>query len=292
MGLIYLNNNYVILNGSMDQTKDTDLVAFLPPPPDTFKVLIVGGGGGGASSGSGGSGGGSQIYYLSGYTLTDGTYSLTIGSGGASGANGGTTSFLGFTATGGGYGGSNWNGANGANGGGAGFGAFGLTRTGGIGNGCCNQLTHIGWDGPGWGGLDGGCSFTIDTDPPVQYTYAGGGGGATGLGGSGVAGDGFSSSITGSALGYAGGGGPAVIMNSIWSVKNGTHGGGGANGDAVRGGGGSGGGGTEATGGNGIITIRYTHPLQSASGGDSIYQDGTDWVHIFNTTGTNDFIIY
>jgi hypothetical protein len=59
-------------------------------------VLIVGGGGGGGFDGSGGGGGGEVKYYTNNitsfktggaYTLSEGTYTINVGTGGAAGAN-------------------------------------------------------------------------------------------------------------------------------------------------------------------------------------------------------------
>jgi len=283
---------YIILNNTLPVYRDdNDLIYLSGNGTPFYEMLIVGGGGGGASSGSGGSGGGAQLYYITGSTLITGDYNLTISSGGNAGSNGGTTTFYSNTATGGGAGGSNSNGGNGANGGGAGFGSFGSNRNGGNGNGCCSDFWISGWDGPGWGGLDGGDSETFDIDPPGSYSYAGFGGGCREPGGNtGGAPAGKSFNISGTLLGYAGGGGAARVVAGVWSVANGRDGGGGSNGDAVRGGGGSGGGGSAAKGGDGIVIIKYNKLFNNCYGGDEIYED-LYRTHIYNIPGNNTFSV-
>jgi hypothetical protein len=139
-----------------------------------FEYLIVAGGGGGGNglggtgtSGGAGGGAGGLLTNVGGTFLQvgDGSYTVTVGSGGAAGAsgsagsNGGDSSFAGVTATGGGGGGGNStsggstrDGRGGGSGGGAymtyaaGLGTFGQGCNGGLG-----QSTGSGSGGGGGG---------------------------------------------------------------------------------------------------------------------------------------------
>ena len=78
----------------------------------TIDILLVGGGGGGGRNYSGqlqqggGGGGGGGVVYKTSFSVTPGTYQVTVGEGGAIGVNGGNTTVSGFglTAYGGGAG--------------------------------------------------------------------------------------------------------------------------------------------------------------------------------------------
>ena len=103
------------------------------------EAIIVGGGGGGAVAGGGAGGVVARTY-----TLSPGSYPITIGTGGGVGPNlntagcpGGNTTFNGCTAYGGGGGGANtspYDGLPGGSGGGAGSGGTGGTACPGQGN--------------------------------------------------------------------------------------------------------------------------------------------------------------
>lgn len=215
-------------------------------------LIVAGGGGGGYDSGGGGGGGG----LLSGSTsISSGNYAVTVGSGGSgapnpfgSGSKGNNSTFNGLTSIGGGIGG--------------GAGGDVANGIGGSGGGGRRNLSGSaatasqGYDG-GYGGSSRG----------------GGGGGAGGVGvvgnGTGYGGNGAQSSITGSALYYAGGGGGGVWNNTNIALGGSSVGG---NGGVIstaatvgmngRGGGGGGGGhaantGGGAAGGSGVVIIRY-----------------------------------
>lgn len=192
-----------------------------------FKALVVAGGGGGGDQGdrSGGGGGGGGYLEETSLILSSGSYSLTVGSGGAINSNGGNSVGFGLTAIGGGRG----NGGSGGSGGGA-------RHNGGIGTGTSGQGNN------GGSGFDGG--------PPGPW-IAGGGGGAGAAGGRPTGGAGKSSSITGTSLTYAGGGGGGA-QNS----------GGGGNGSTTSGYGQGGRGwgassGASSTGTSGVIIVSY-----------------------------------
>ena len=232
-------------------------------------LVVAGGGGGGRDRGGGGGSGG--IIYNSALSITSGSIAITVGGGGAgstsnnsAGQSGGSSSFGSYiTASGGGGGGSLYaTGVSGGSGGGGGA-ASGYTTPG---SGTSGQ-GNSGGQGKG------------DTVP----FYGGGGGGKGTAGTAGTAGtnpgkggDGSSYSISGTATYYGGGGGGRGA--------NGGLGGGGNGGQSVtdctvqptagtngRGGGGGAGCGNGsyangATGGSGIVIIRYptsTGPMAS-----------------------------
>ena len=247
------------------------------------QYLIVGGGGGsGGGYQSGGGGGGGFRTNVTGATSGRGasaeaamtlssaaTFAVTVGAGGAAGAavtgsasasasgsQGGSSAFNSITSLGGGFGSSYWSPAPRAGG------------NGGCGGGAGNAAgTQSGGDGTAGQGYDGG--DTLDYLDP----YSGGGGGGAGANGgnasnntAGNGGNGQASSITGSAVTYAGGGGGGGYVNS--SGTGGT--GGGANGTTGTGtaiagadelGGGGGGIGQQGiaggAGGSGIVIVRY-----------------------------------
>ena len=103
---------------------------FVVSSADKNVELLVIAGGGGAGSQHGGGGGAGALYNHTSYLVTPGTYTVTVGAGGAgapsgpvpSGTNGGNTTFGSFTLLGGGAGGSMTDpGINGGSGGGGGM---------------------------------------------------------------------------------------------------------------------------------------------------------------------------
>ena len=226
------------------------------------QVLIVAGGGGGGSASGAGGGGAGGLRYLTGQTITNGSYSIVVGAGGggggsstgASGSVGGASSAFGTSAAGGGGGGGNGTGSSsgGSGGGAASFTTSGSAGTAGQGNA----------GGNGTGANDNG---------------AGGGGGAGGVGGNGGAstgggagGIGLAYSITGTSLFYAGGGGGGDgAGDAIGTGGSGVGGNGGNNGTIAtagtngRGGGGGGGGQWNTvrafggSGGSGTVIVSY-----------------------------------
>ncbi len=271
------------------------------------KVLVVGGGGGGGNNVHGGGGGGGVVYNPS-FGLTQHSYGVIVGSGGApgssvnaNGSNGNFSTFSDITAYGGGGGG-----ANGASGGG------GYTyNLGG---------TSI-YSGQGNSGGNGYSNYS-------RYYNGGGGGGAAALGQNasslkaGDGGIGVSSSISGTAqiYGSGGGGGWLDTSNTGSSINRGMGGTNAGNGGVSSGstiiysstaaannfGGGGGGGGWEVgsnnaggTGGTGVVIVSYPTGSLTATGGNTIlytdssnanpsitYQAGGYTIHIFTSPGT------
>jgi hypothetical protein len=228
----------------------------------TIEYLVVAGGGGGGNGGAGG--------YLTatGFAVNSGTFTVTVGAGGAGAAQ--TTSqrsygsvgsnsilFGAITAIQGGAGGGSEGGGGGSGGGGRTQGTGG-TGTPGQGNGGGNGSPFV-FPGASNGGGGGGGAGTAGNTGTAS---AGGAGGA-----------GLISSISGANITYAGGGGGSTSGTGSGGA-GGTGGGGpgstfsvGTNGTTNLGGGGGGGGegspGGQQTwqkagnGGSGIVIIRY-----------------------------------
>tara|TARA_B100000686_G_scaffold219647_1_gene226724 strand:+ start:2411 stop:3448 length:1038 start_codon:yes stop_codon:yes gene_type:complete len=248
------------------------------------EYLVIGGGGSGPNANGGGAGGGGAGGYRANvgqispapepsggtgstepaYPVSVTNYSITVGAGGAysdsNHANSGSPSvFDNITSTGGGYGNCSDPGGGGDGGSGGGGGEFNGDRAV-KGEGTANQ------------GYDGGSGTG-------ESTHAGGGGGgAAAAGGNGdssngsisarYGGTGRASSISGSPVFRAGGGGAS---------GNDRAGGNGGNGGGGNGGGGSGGpgdspgglsSGTANTGGGG--GARYVSPTLQAAGGSGV----------------------
>ena len=248
------------------------------------RYLVVGGGGGGGGGTStnvyGAGGGGGAGGFLTG-TLTgaSGSYTVTVGGGGAAGStgaagsNGQNSVFGSNTAIGGGGGAGAASGSSGT-----------AAATGGSGGGGSQQVHNTGGSGTAGQGNSGGNSSS--SSPGYA---AGGGGGAGAVGGNGGAnsgnyggngGAGLSSDITGTTTWYAGGGGGATYNNAngqsgsgwLYSGLGGLGGGGkgGVNqtgytiagsGTANTGGGGGGGSRTNSAGagGSGIVVLSYSY---------------------------------
>ena len=215
------------------------------PSITQIQVLVVGGGGsGGACTGGGGGGGGAA--FVGSQTISQGTYTVTVGAGGVpsavdpyQGSNGGNSSFNSIIGIGGGTGGiyqgsfTYGAGSNGGCGGGAcgpssavglplqsggyagGTAATGGPGGGGGGMGSVGSNATLPLGASSWVGGNGGNggSYTIGG---ATYVVSGGGGGgsfnagtgsAAGTGGTGGGGNGSISTVGGNATYYGGGGG-------------------------------------------------------------------------------------
>ena len=225
-------------------------------------VVVAGGGSGGNNKDGGyenGGGGGAGGMLTGSSTLSAGSYSISIGSGGAipggdGQTKGGNTTAFGLTAIGGGGGrtrDTSLANCNGGSGGGTtnwddvnspGSGTSGQGNRGGYatqvgnpdgGSGGGGGKNAVGGTGSGTSGGNGG-SGQSSSITGSSITFAGGGGGGAGSGGS----------------GGAGGGGNGANTNSI----------NGGNGSGSRGGGGGGNmapNGNAGNGGSGIVIVRY-----------------------------------
>jgi len=285
-------------------------------------LVVAGGGGGGSVNGSistGGGGAGGLISVNSTANLLTGVvYSVIVGSGGAVGANGTNSVFGSYTAIGGGAGSSYDTPVSyqGGSGGGAAGTSLNASMTGGA-----NTLGQ-GNRGGSWNSLTANRS-------------AAGGGGASANGGDasqtrsfnntlvgigGPGGNGVSSSITGTSVIYAAGGGggtdytPSGQGNTTTNFQPGAGGSSGVGGQgagvfgssggnstgnnqsstagAINTGSGGGGGGFSNTntslpantGGSGIVVISY--PLPQLFSGGNTYIVGANVVHVFTADGT------
>jgi hypothetical protein len=254
--------------------------------PSTVSYMVIAGGGGtgGDRAGGGGAGGfregrdiapsytASPLVSPTGLTITATTYPVTVGAGGAAtcagdptGTAGSPSIFSTITSAGGGYPRQSSCGSVGGGSGGGGNFRFCGAACGGAGNTppVSPPQGNPGGDGSG---------------NPVYGAGGGGGAGGAGSNGSntgpgGPGGPGVSTSITGSPVTYAGGGGGSVWINAGTGGTGGPGGGGNAGStpspvDGVSGtantGGGAGGGsafncGAAASGGSGIVVIRYKY---------------------------------
>jgi hypothetical protein len=266
----------------------------------TVDYLIAAGGGGGGSGYGQGGGGAGGLLTASSLSVSPGTaYTITLGAGGAgSPASSGTwptaratsgsnsTAFS-VTAIGGGGGaaGSAGTGGNGGSGGGGG-------NSGGAGGAATSGQGFAGGTGggaaPNYPGGGGGGAGAVGT---IGAGAAGGNGGAglqwsdgnfyCGGGGGGLYDNGGSATNTGGLAGTGGGGRGGVNSRSV-----------GVNGTINSGGGGGASGGYEsvtallgASGGSGIVVIRYAGSVQRATGGTVTITGGYVY-HTFTTSGT------
>jgi len=223
---------------------------FTPSADGMVEYLVIAGGGGGGHTyyGGGGGAGGYRTGYLA---VTESTaYAITVGDGGVQHTQGDNSSIASEVVSIGGGAGGNTTDSTGEAGGTGGSGGGGGNASGAGGSGTTGQ------------GNDGG------TAPSENYSAGGGGAGTAGS--DNVGGNGLASSITGSSVTRAGGGGGGYHVG-YGSGGTGGSGGGGQGGevnDLVESGNGtpntgSGGGGSGASdedagsGGSGIVIIRY-----------------------------------
>jgi len=225
------------------------------------EYLVVAGGGGGGDLGGGGAGG---FRTATGFSVSNQTYAITVGAGGADaassqaqGSDGSASVFSTISSAGGGGGGAMNNTTSLAEG-----------RDGGSGGGGgCHASSP-------YAGQSGGSGNTPSTSPSQgndggngvdSATISGGGGGAGAAGGTGsgstagVGGAGTASSITGSSVTYSGGGGGCSY--------NGTPGPGGA-----------GGGGTGGTGAGAGSNSPTSGSTNTGGGGGGMYNYNASYV--------------
>ena len=268
------------------------------PSATSIDALIVAGGGGGGGGYYAGGGGAGGVRQLSSISLASLSCTVTVGAGGNGGLFGtrgaqGQNSVLAIAS------GSTYS----ATGGGGGAGTPGLTggesaTSGGSGGGGSLYSPYMNGAAGNSGGYNPVEGYAGGTGSGYQTNTNSNGGGAGG-GGAGGAGEsvvgavnragyggmGITSTITGTSLKYAGGGGGAVWTGAQESGIYADYGGGrgsadntipGGNGVANTGGGGGGakgdtnaGGGSGGNGGSGVIVIAYPNtyaPLSIGSG--------------------------
>ena len=260
---------------------------------DTVEYLVVAGGGGGGGDGGGGGGAGG-FRTASGFPVSPGPYSVTIGAGGAGTVStnavaGSESIFSTITSAGGGQGGNATGGGAVASGGNGGSGGGGQVGPSVFGNGDTPPTSPPqgnpggNGSGPSYSGGGGGGSFASGNPgasngnggngtasvyaygPTNPQTYAGGGGGGFQTGGT----------------GGSGGGGNGAPGNG--NASSGTYSTGGG------GGGGGGSGGDGGSGGSGIVVVRYQiaslTATAKATGGLISFASGKT-IHQFLSSGT------
>jgi len=280
----------LVYNGTEWKTlKETAFV--VPPIPTHFLVIAGGGSGGGAPVGQSGAGAGGAGGFRTSYSTTGGggsaesttdislntAYTITVGSGAAAvssdtaGLNGVNSIFSDITATGGGGGGRGGAGTpyNGQIGGSGGGGSAG-TSAGGVGGVAGTSPVVQGYAG-GNGGFDAyNVSGSAGGGGAGQLGFAGQNGVIGNYGGDGGnGGNGLPSSITGSSVTYAGGGG-GVAYDYLGATRGSGGSGGGGDGAPANssgstgvsgafntGSGGGAGGTTSGSGGSGTVILRY-----------------------------------
>jgi hypothetical protein len=251
--------------------------------PGTIEVLVVAGGGAGGADRTGGGGGGGGLRYTPAFSITAGSYPVTVGNGASLGGNGSPSIFSSITSQGGGRGGTepNYFGPTAGTGfpGGSGGGArSNLTASGGSGNSETGTSTPAPSQGNSGGSNVGGAG-----------AVGGSGGGGAGAAG-GPVGPGASATAGGVGLQYpqftgpligvpalaplsgyfagGGGGGNAEPTGATFAPGGLGGGGNGQSGNSGTspspgtansggGGGGAGPGSGGGTGGPGIVIIRY-----------------------------------
>jgi hypothetical protein len=292
------------------QAQDTDRAfsitvnPYAPPPSVDYLVVAGGGGAVGEYTGNavpGGGGGGGGVVYQTNYSgLTIGTtYAITVGAGGTKsifntstvGGNGGNSSIASLiVAIGGGGGGSYQAGAAGGSGGGGGNGGAGGSTTQALSGtkpaGATAYGTNGGTGGTSNQGGPGGGGATIAGSNPTGINGANGG-------------SGFTTSITGTAIEYAGGGGGGGYYQNPATGGSGL--GGGANGGSTttnatlatpnRGGGGGSAPNNRvaSAGGSGVVIIRYpdTYSVPAAvTGSPTLTVTGGYKIYTFTSSGS------
>ena len=226
--------------------------------------LVVAGGGAGANHS--GAGGGGLVYSSESLSRLAGqSYAITVGAVGGNSDVFGATAYAGAGSAGG---------VGGAGGSGSGGGRDGA---GPFAGGVSTQISYVGLNGVGLGNSGG-----------IGIGGAGGGGGGAGVAGAngtgntgGAGGDGYQSSITGTAVYYAGGGGgggASVTGAAGLGTGVGSYGGG-SQGQGLQ------------TATQGVVILRYadTSPAATTTGSPTITVAGGYRVYTFTGDGTITF---
>lgn len=266
-----------------------DNITIIPPlpPTSTLQYLVVAGGGSGGTCndthlyGGGGGAGGMLTGTISSGITNGTTFTITIGAGGTNNGqiysgvhvtSGNDSSLISASANIYCYGGGK----------------------GGLGSAGGSDLPANGGSGGGQGRNNPTNSYGIGVYPGSTYIdaprqgYDGANGGGSGGGGAGGSpspnyngGVGLSSSITGSAVTYATGGG-AYTNSTPGGTNTGEGGGGGQDSPWNLGG----------TGGSGIVVVRYAKTFADAAsttGSPTVTTSGSYKIYIFNSSGTITF---
>ena len=279
-------------------------------PSGEMEYLVQAGGASGASNGGGGGAGGLRTTYGSSsgggssaetnITLSAGTYTITVGGGGASidnstsyqsiGNSGTATTISGNATvnTVGGGGSNNNPPATGGCGGGSGSGSGGPTGAAGTagegfagGNGMAATHPYTGGGGGGTAAVGATASASAPgaggagLNVAITGSNAGYGGGGGGTGGTGV---GYTG--PGGAGGFGGGGAGGAYNGSGTAGSANTGGGGGATGDA--------GSLTSGAGGSGVVILRMNTSDYSGSttGSPTVTTEGSETILTYTGSGT------
>ena len=296
---------YVCTDATTDENVWTNVGGLSGNVSPSYAVdFLVVAGGGGASGGdaAGGAGaGGFRTSYGSGnisgalsavesdLSFSPGvTYTVTVGAGGVGAAynvignQGVNSSIIGtgvnIVSLGGALSTYNTTAVSGGSGGGDGREGGARDRTAGAGT--ANQGMAGGVSSPSYGGAGGGGAGAVGAN---TVSNTGGAGGA-----------GLQSSITGSAVWYAGGGGGATYGESGGAGGSGIGGAGGGNGGdgtvntGSGGGGGEGSGNTGGDGGSGVVVLRFptSNYTSTTSGSPTETTDGSDTILKFTSSGS------
>ena len=298
-------NSHRFSNGAKTVLSFTESGSLTVTGSGTIELLVVGGGGGGGELGSvsdnqgikvAGGGGAGGLVHKATFSVSAGTYTVTVGAGGAIGANGGNSSVFDITAYGGGYGARGGSGdRKGGDGGSGGGGNSGWATVVNGGSAIHGDEDNLGHDGSKaesrfcqGGGGGAGSSPTKKVQRNSYSTVLDINSTTNGIA---YGGDGLAFDITGSEVYYAGGG--AAYNSYGCMLSMGGKGGGGHGKQAgVDGLGGGGGGG--AKGGSGCVIMSFipdeAPPANSSdfvlNGGDAVIVTTNGVVHKFTTSGT------
>jgi len=252
--------NYKIHTFTSSGTFEVTAVGSVSDNNEVQYLVIAGGGGGGYDDYSGGSGAGG-FRTATGFEVSVQTYTITVGDGGTGAQNGEDSIFSTITSDGGGYG--SYSGVAGADGGSGGGGSSGA---GAAGSGIAGQ-GYDGADGVGAPSYNSGGGGGANADAPAVGTGAAGTGGAgkanpisgstsgvesggvyyfCGGGGGGDGDTGGQSKGIGGLGGGGDGGQVSPLLNPTDGATNSGSGGGGLCRGSVR-----------ASGGSGIVILKY-----------------------------------
>ena len=297
-------NSHRFSNGEKTVLSFTQSGSLTVTGSGTIELLVVGGGGGGGELGSvsdnqgikvAGGGGAGGLVHKASFSVSAGTYAVTVGAGGAIGVNGGNSSVFSVTGYGGGFGARGGSGERTGGSGGSGGGSnCGWTTVVAGGPAIYGDEDNLGHDGSKaenrfcqGGGGGAGSSPTKKVKRNSYDTVLDIDDSSDGIA---YGGDGLAFDITGSMVYYAGGG---AAYNSYGCMRSmgGKGGGGHGNQAGVDGLGGGGGGG--AKGGSGCVIMSFIpdeaqpeNSLDFALSGGTVLATTNGIAHKFTTSGT------
>jgi len=273
--------------------------------PQTYSAdfLVIAGGGAGASGAHAGGGGAGGFRTASSVSLTEtNIYTVTVGAGGTGVISQGGSTQSGSDSS---ISGSGITTITSAGGGGGAYGHNTVADSGGSGGGGAYSYAGGAGNTPSTSPSQGNDGGDAVAGGPNYATGGGGGAGAVGADGAGAqggaGGNGTASSITGSAITYAGGGGGGCYSDGGGAAGAGGSGGGGAGASSgatpVAGtvntgsGGGGGNGSSQKAGGNGgtgvvIISVPTANYSGTTSGSPTVTTSGSNKIIKFTGSGS------